>query len=515
MKISRDDATTWAGWFKALGDPTRILILHLLATESRPMNVGEIVDALDVGQSTISHHLQILGETCFVHVERVGNSSWWRINDRCLDCFPSAAELIMGRLPLTVPWDDGVAVCAPDGSVLMNAEQRDPMLARYADAARRAGDGGCVCAADGSPFGAGHYDELDDLPAAAVRVSLGCGNPTAVADLHEGDTVLDLGSGGGLDVLLSARRVGPTGFVYGLDATAEMVELARRNATEAGVGNVEFLHGTIDHVPLEDASVDVVISNCVIVLATDKDAVFAEIARVLRPGGRVGISDIIRHGDDDGTAPAVDCAGRAITVADYAAKLRRAGLTDVSVQPTDPLGGGLQQRHHPRHQSQPSRVRAMEPADWPRRPHDLRGRHRQRQRHLRDHHPRPGTTGTEATSPIIASSPPTPTDKLSGGRRSARCPTAAPTPVSPRTASTSTPSIIVGASARILLHALIAQAEDAGLWTIQTGIFPENAASLTVHERAGFRVVGRRERIGRLAGVWRDTIFLERRSHRL
>ena len=101
MKISRDDATTWAGWFKALGDPTRILILHLLATESRPMNVGEIVDALDVGQSTISHHLQILGETCFVHVERVGNSSWWRINDRCLDCFPSAAELIMGRLPLT------------------------------------------------------------------------------------------------------------------------------------------------------------------------------------------------------------------------------------------------------------------------------------------------------------------------------------------------------------------------------------------------------------------------------
>ena len=116
MKISRDDATTWAGWFKALGDPTRILILHLLATESRPMNVGEIVDALDVGQSTVSHHLQILGETCFVHVERAGNSSWWRINDRCLDCFPSAAELIMGRLPLTVPWDDAVAACGPGGA---------------------------------------------------------------------------------------------------------------------------------------------------------------------------------------------------------------------------------------------------------------------------------------------------------------------------------------------------------------------------------------------------------------
>ena len=132
----------------------------------------------------------------------------------------------------------------------MTTEPPDPTLARYADAARRAGDDGCVCAADGSPFGAGHYGELDDLPAAAVRVSLGCGNPTAVADLHDGDTVLDLGSGGGLDVLLSARRVGPTGFVYGLDATVEMVDLARRNAADAGVGNVEFLHGTIDHVPL-------------------------------------------------------------------------------------------------------------------------------------------------------------------------------------------------------------------------------------------------------------------------
>src|SRR5688572_30617938 len=120
----------------------------------------------------------------------------------------------------------------------MRADQGDPMLTRYADAARRAGDGGCVCAADGSPFGAGHYEELDGMPAAAVRVSLGCGNPTAVAELHEGETVLDLGSGGGLDVLLSARRVGPTGFVFGLDATVEMVELARRNAADAGVGNV-------------------------------------------------------------------------------------------------------------------------------------------------------------------------------------------------------------------------------------------------------------------------------------
>ena len=246
----------------------------------------------------------------------------------------------------------------------MTDERTDPMLALYADAARRAADGGCVCPAGDSPFGAGHYDELDDLPAGAVRVSLGCGNPTAVADLHEGDTVLDLGSGGGLDVLLSARRVGSAGFVYGLDATIEMVDLARHNAAEAGVDNVEFLHGTIDHVPLHDASVDVVISNCVIVLADDKDAVFAEISRVLRPGGRVGISDIIRHGDDNGTAPAVDCAGGAITVADYAAILRRAGLTDVFIQPTDPLGGGLSNAIIQATKAAAA-VRAMEPEDWP------------------------------------------------------------------------------------------------------------------------------------------------------
>ena len=223
----------------------------------------------------------------------------------------------------------------------MTAERTDPMLARYADAARRAGEDGCGCASDGSPFGASNYEELGDLPDAAVKVSLGCGNPTAVAELHAGDIVLDLGSGGGLDVLLSARRVGPTGFVFGLDATTEMVELARRNAVDAGVVNAEYLHGTIEHVPLDDASVDVVISNCVIVLSRDKDVVFDEISRVLRPGGRVGISDIIRHGADNRTEAAVDCAAGAITVAEYDLALRHAGLTDVTIRPTDRLGGGL------------------------------------------------------------------------------------------------------------------------------------------------------------------------------
>ena len=395
----------------------------------------------------------------------------------------------------------------------MNAEQRDPTLARYADAARRAGDGGCGCAADDSPFGAGHYDELDGMPATAVRVSLGCGNPTAVAELHEAETVLDLGSGGGLDVLLSARRVGSTGFVYGLDATDEMVALARRNAAEAGAGNVEFLHGTIDHVPLGDASVDVVISNCVIVLATDKDAVFAEIARVLRPGGRVGISDIIRHGDDDDTVPTVDCAGRAITIADYAAKLRRAGLADVSIQPTDALGGGLHNAII--RATKPSiAVRAMEPGDWP------------AVRTIYEAGIASGHATFETAAPTWADWDRShlPDHRLVATDADGRVVGwAALSPVSDRCAyvGVAEDSVYVDPEnhrrgiGSTLLHALIAQAEDAGLWTIQTGIFPENTASLTVHQRAGFRIVGHRERIGQLAGLWRDTIFLERRSRRL
>ena len=137
-------------------------------------------------------------------------------------------------------------------------------------------------------MGTGNYDDLADLPDAAALASLGCGNPTAVADLHAGEVVLDLGSGGGIDVLLSARRVGPTGFAYGLDFTPEMLELARRNAAEAGATNVEFLDGHIEAIPLPDGSVDVVISNCVINLSPDKPAVFAEMYRVLRPGGRIG-----------------------------------------------------------------------------------------------------------------------------------------------------------------------------------------------------------------------------------
>jgi arsenite methyltransferase len=189
-------------------------------------------------------------------------------------------------------------------------------------------------------------DERSELPEEAVLASLGCGNPTAVADLHPGETVLDLGSGGGIDVLLSAKRVGRTGKAYGLDMTDEMLDLARRNAREAGATNVEFLRGRIEEIPLPGESVDVVISNCVVNLSTDKPAVLAEIARVLKPGGRVGMSDVVA---DNHLTPAdraargshVGCIAGALTFAEYTAGLKAAGLTDVSVTATHEVTDGM------------------------------------------------------------------------------------------------------------------------------------------------------------------------------
>jgi arsenite methyltransferase len=185
-----------------------------------------------------------------------------------------------------------------------------------------------------------------DLPEAAVLASMGCGNPTAVAELREGETVLDLVSGGGIDVLLSAGRVGPAGKAYGLDMTDEMLELARANATEAGARNVEFLQGFIEDIPLPGDTVDVIISNCVINLSTDKPRVVDEMFRVLRPGGRLGISDVVA---DDHLAPAdraergsyVGCIAGALSFAEYRSELERAGFTDVELEPTHELTDGM------------------------------------------------------------------------------------------------------------------------------------------------------------------------------
>ncbi|HSB88178.1 MAG TPA: arsenite methyltransferase [Ilumatobacteraceae bacterium] len=217
----------------------------------------------------------------------------------------------------------------------------------YADAAKAADTGqASCCAPDSGSWGTAHYDDLEGLPDAAALASLGCGNPTAVADLQPGETVLDLGSGGGIDVLLSARRVGAAGYVYGLDMTPEMLDLARRNAAEAHVTNVEFLDGHIEHIPLPDESVDVIISNCVINLSPDKRAVFAEMRRVLRPGGRIGVSDVVtddRLTDEERQERGsyVGCIAGALAISTYEQGLRDAGLTDVSITITNTVGDGV------------------------------------------------------------------------------------------------------------------------------------------------------------------------------
>jgi SAM-dependent methyltransferase len=233
-------------------------------------------------------------------------------------------------------------------------ELREQVRQRYAESARavieRSGCGGGSCCADGEAesFGEALYDakQRAELPESAALASLGCGNPTAVADLHEGEVVLDLGSGGGIDVILSAKRVGPTGLAYGLDMTDEMLALARRNAADAGVTNAIFLKGLIEQVPLPAESVDVVISNCVINLSTDKAAVLAEIGRVLKPGGRLGVSDVVA---EDRLSPAgraergsyVGCIAGALSKAEYESGLEAAGFERIEVTFTHEVADGM------------------------------------------------------------------------------------------------------------------------------------------------------------------------------
>ncbi len=220
-------------------------------------------------------------------------------------------------------------------------EIKQAVKEKYGEAALRArsgGSSGCGCC---DPITANLYDisQTGALPEGAVLASLGCGNPTALAMLQAGETVLDLGSGGGIDVLLSARRVGPAGKVYGLDMTDEMLALARENRRQAGIENVEFLKGEMENIPLPDNSVDVVLSNCVINLSADKDQVLREAFRVLKPGGRLAVSDIVTRGD----VPAgvrenmllwVGCIAGALRDTEYAAKLANAGFSAIDIEPT-------------------------------------------------------------------------------------------------------------------------------------------------------------------------------------
>jgi SAM-dependent methyltransferase len=249
---------------------------------------------------------------------------------------------------------------------------REEVRSRYAEAATSVATGagaacdcchpGSTCADEGHAFGPELYEalEAEGLPEAAVLASLGCGNPTAVADLRPGETVLDLGSGGGIDVLMSAKRVGPTGKVYGLDMTDEMLQLATRSRDLAGATNVEFLKGYIEAIPLPSDTVDVVISNCVINLSTDKPRVFAEMSRVLRPKGRLGITDVVA---DDDLAPSqraergsyVGCIAGALSFREYERGLRGAGFEDISIASTDESMPGIHS----------AIIRATKPSDLP------------------------------------------------------------------------------------------------------------------------------------------------------
>jgi L-amino acid N-acyltransferase YncA/SAM-dependent methyltransferase len=398
-------------------------------------------------------------------------------------------------------------------------QARSSVVARYGELARAAAAGDQVTDGEGC-FGAAAYDDTAGLPDAVLRASLGCGNPVAVAALGPGETVLDLGSGGGIDVLLSARRVGPAGHVYGLDASPEMISLARANAAAAGAGNAEFLHGSIEDIPLPDGHVDAVISNCVVNLSADKPRVLAEAFRVLRPGGRLGVSDVIADEDADPALRAeaerrTGCASGTVTAAQYRDQLLAAGFTQVRITPAADAGGGLSS----------AVIQALRPAApdgvliRPMRGADARQVLAVYQAGLDT-----GQASFETAAPswetFDAAKLPLHRHVAADAATGRVLGWAAASPVSGRRvyAGVIEHSVYVDPGChgrgigRALLEALVASSEDAGVWTVQSGVFPENTASLRLHERAGFRVVGARERVGCHHGRWRDTVLIERRS---
>jgi len=403
-------------------------------------------------------------------------------------------------------------------------QTRTAVTARYSGLARAARAGQLVTDCDPGPFAAGcfgaaGYADTGELPEGALRASLGCGNPVAVAELRPGETVLDLGSGGGIDVLLSARRVAPGGKAYGLDGSRDMITLARENTTQAGVTNAEFLHGHIEDIPLPDGHVDVVISNCVINLSADKPRVLAETFRVLRPGGRLGISDVIA---DDGLDPAqraeaeqqTGCTTGTLTAGEYRALLLASGFTSIHITGTQDSEPGLRS----------AIIRAIRPAAPPGiliRPMRAGDADKvlaiyQAGLDTRDASFEIGVPAWDAFDQA----------KLSLHRHVAVAVSgevlgwAAASPVSPRLVHRGVieHSVYVHPDKQgqsigtALLEALVGSAEAAGIWTIQTGIFPENTPSLRLHQRAGFQIVGTRQRIGSHHGHWRDVTLLERRS---
>jgi L-amino acid N-acyltransferase YncA/2-polyprenyl-3-methyl-5-hydroxy-6-metoxy-1,4-benzoquinol methylase len=413
---------------------------------------------------------------------------------------------------------------APASPTPDHEQIRAAITTRYSGLARAARAGQQVTDCDPGPFAAGcfgaaGYTDTSELPDGAVRASLGCGNPVAVADLHPGETVLDLGSGGGIDVLLSARRVSPGGKAYGLDGAPDMITLARENAAQAGVTNVEFLHGHIEDIPLPDGHVDVIISNCVINLSADKPGALASAFRVLRPGGRLGISDVIA---DDGLDPVqraeaeqqTGCTTGTLTITEYRSILLASGFTSIKITATVDAEPGLRSAII-------QATRPAAPAGILIRP--MRAGDADQVLAIYQAGLDTGDASFETATPGW--------DVFDQGKLPLHRHVAvavggellgwvAASPVSPRPVYRGVieHSVYVHPLAQgqgigaALLEALIGSTEAAGIWTIQTGIFPENTTSLQLHQRAGFRVVGTRERIGSQRGLWRHVTFLERRS---
>ena len=400
---------------------------------------------------------------------------------------------------------------------------RAAVVSRYGRLAEAAAAGEQV--ADGGPgggcLGAAAYDDTAGLmPEAALRASLGCGNPVAVAALEPGETVLDLGSGGGLDVLLSARRVGPAGQVYGLDAAPEMISLGRANAAAAGARNAEFVCGSIEDIPLPDGHVDAVISNCVINLSVDKPRVLAEAFRVLRPGGRLGVSDVIAHDDTDPAQRALagqsaGCTTGTVTAAQYRHQLLAAGFTQISIVPGADAGGGL-------FPAVIQSVRPASPAGVLIRP--MRAADSGEVLAIYQAGLDTGQASFETTAPtweaFDAAKLPLHRYVAADAATGRLLGWVAVSPVSARRvyAGVVEHSVYVDPAhqrrgiASALLTALIDSSEAAGIWTIQSSVFPENTVSVRLHRNAGFRIIGTRERIACHHGQRRDTVLLERRS---
>jgi L-amino acid N-acyltransferase YncA/2-polyprenyl-3-methyl-5-hydroxy-6-metoxy-1,4-benzoquinol methylase len=386
-------------------------------------------------------------------------------------------------------------------------EQRAKVVDRYSGLARQAMAGQALT--DANCLGGTPYLPDPTVPDTALHASLGCGNPLAVADIVPGETVLDLGSGGGLDVILSARRTGPAGKVYGLDASPDMLTLARTNARRAGIGNAEFVQGHIENDPLPDGHVDVVISNCVINLSADRPRVLAEAFRVLRPGGRLGITDLLSDEPEHATTE----GGTSATA--YRDQLLTAGFTAIVITPTHQVASGLSSATiQARKPAAPSGVTIR-----PMRAEDAAQVLAIYQAGIDT-----GNAGFETSAPtwdaFTAAKLPRHRHVAINGITDEVIGWVAVTAVSDRCvyAGVVEHSVYVHPEAYgrgiggALLQALIDSTESAGIWTVQSGVFPENTASLHLHTKVGFRTVGTRHHVGHHHDRWRDVIILERRS---